>query len=159
MLKIIETGLRERDKAQIGLKWPLAKAIISCEDKISKELEKIIVRQLNVKKIDVKKDKELKVELDLKMTPELEAEGYAREISRAVQAERKKAGLVKGDLIELEIVAGKDFCRKIETQKDILKERTNCKTININDKKEKNYKNEANIVVKNISLNVYFSKL
>ena len=31
VMKIIEVGLRERDKVQIGLKWPLANAIVSID--------------------------------------------------------------------------------------------------------------------------------
>ena len=38
-MKIIEIGLRERDKAQIGLKWPLASTNIKGPMKIGKELK------------------------------------------------------------------------------------------------------------------------
>ena len=46
---------------------------------------------------------EFNVELDTNMTPDLEAEGYARNIARGIQALRKKTGLVKEDFIELVI--------------------------------------------------------
>ncbi|MEK6879391.1 MAG: class I tRNA ligase family protein, partial [Nanoarchaeota archaeon] len=61
--QIVERGLSERDRAQIGLKWPLANAKIYCERSI-KEMEEVIARQLNVKKIEFVKNKEIKVELD-----------------------------------------------------------------------------------------------
>src|SRR3989344_7809857 len=86
-LKIIEAGLAERDSAKIGLKWPLAKAVVETDKKLGKELQDIIARQLNVKKIEMmigEKNKIIKVQLDTKLTAELEAEGYAREIARAV---------------------------------------------------------------------------
>jgi isoleucyl-tRNA synthetase len=127
VMKIIEVGLRERDKVQIGLKWPLAKAVINCDKKLSNELHDLIKNQLNVKKIEVKDGKEIAVELDTKMTPELEAEGYAREISRKVQAARKNAGLVKKDKIKLAVIVDEHLKKLIDNQKKFIKERTNAK--------------------------------
>ena len=99
MLGVVERGFAERDKVGIGLKWPLASASVLVDGKLSKDLVEIVKGQLNVKDVKVGKGKggEIEVKLDVKMTPELEAEGYAREISRKVQAARKKVGLVKGD--------------------------------------------------------------
>lgn len=126
ILWIIEKGLSERDKEKIGLKWPLAKAKISYHIKFERELEKIIKQQLNVREISWGNahEKDWKVELDTKMTPELESEGYAREISRKVQAGRKKAGLVKTDKIKLGLDVG-ELREMIEGQIDFIKERVN----------------------------------
>jgi len=162
VLEILEKGFAERDKAQIGLKWPLAKAIINYPEPISKELQEIILRQLNVKKVEMKKSKEISVELDTKMTPELEAEGYAREISRFVQAERKKAGLVKTDMIELHIsVDGIDFLRMLNHK--IIQERVNAKKFSageiIKNKNERNYQHNAEGNVKGKRFIVYFNKI
>ena len=64
-----------------------------------KHIEGIVKSQLNVKNVLFRfshaNTKDVDVELDTKQTPELEAEGYAREISRAVQDFRKKLGLQK----------------------------------------------------------------
>ncbi len=128
VLKIIEIGLKERDLNHIGLKWPLAKAKISCEG-ISKDLQEIIKSQLNIKKVEIKKSKEVKVEFDLNLTPELEKEGYVREISRKVQAFRKKIGLNKGQLIDLTLILDKEFEEMIRGQEKILMERTNSKRV------------------------------
>jgi isoleucyl-tRNA synthetase len=128
VLKVIELGLSERDKEKIGLKWPLAKATITSE-KISKELQEVICRQLNIKKIELKSGKEISVKLDTKMTEELEAEGYAREISRSIQAERKKLGLVKTDYINLEIKVSSKLLKMLNKQESFLKERVNAKKI------------------------------
>ena len=68
-LKIIELGMAKRDEVKIGLRWPLASAKINCSEKLGEELEKIIARQLNVKKVEIKKGKELSLELDTKITP------------------------------------------------------------------------------------------
>jgi len=125
---ILEKGFAERDRAKIGLKWPLAKVTIFSK-KLSKELEKIIELQLNVKKVEWKKSEDLKVEFDTKLTPELEAEGYSREMTRYVQAFRKKLGLIKTDKIKLFIVADEELKNILEKQKDFIKDRTNSKKI------------------------------
>ncbi len=129
VLKIIETGLAERDKIQIGLKWPLASASIGFNKKLDPALEGIILTQLNVKKAIWKKSKETKVEFDTKMTPELEAEGYAREISRQVQAFRKKLGLKKENKIELFIFTDGELKNIFEKEKRFIMERTNAKKL------------------------------
>jgi isoleucyl-tRNA synthetase len=130
--EIVSLGLAERDRKKIGLKWPLSLAKISTPNLISnKELQEIIKSQLNVKKIDFKKSKEVSVKLETKLTPELEAEGYAREISRQVQSFRKKLGLDKKDKIELLISTDEEFKKILEKQKDFVKERTNSKELEI----------------------------
>ncbi|MFH1500407.1 MAG: isoleucine--tRNA ligase [archaeon] len=158
VMKITETGLAERDKERIGLKWPLSRAVVSSSGKLKKELQEIIKNQLNVKKVDVKSSKEIKVELDTKMTSELEAEGYAREIARKVQAERKKAGLIKKDKIKLEVVVGKELLSKIKGRERFIKERTNSLVIKILDKGESKYKNEARFKVKEEEIAIGFEK-
>ena len=89
------------------------------------------MNQLNVKSIKFVNEKELSVEFDTKMSPELEAEGYAREISRKVQAARKNLGLVKKDIIKLAVVANNYLKNLIEGQKEFIKERTNAKYFSI----------------------------
>ena len=110
------------------------------------------------KKIEVKKGK-LNVELDTKLTPELEIEGYAREIARKVQAARKKAGLVKGDKIGLLIVTD----LKLEEQQGFIKERTNARKILIKEKiensEEKKYKSKQEAGIKGKNIKILFTKL
>ena len=156
-LEIIEKGLSERDKAQIGLKWPLGKATIST--KVSKDLQEIIANQLNVKKIEIKEGKQISVKLDTKLTPELESEGYARVISRQVQALRKKSGLVKTDKIRLAIVADDNFAEIIEKQVEMIKERTNSSEIIINEINEKGYSNSSDEKVKGNEFKILLKKI
>ncbi len=154
-LQIIEKGLAERDKERIGLKWPLAKATVSSDKVLGKELLHIISNQLNVKKIELKKAEEISVSLDTKLTPELEAEGYAREISRQVQAFRKKLGLEKKDKIGLSIFTDKELKDILETQREFITERTNSKSIEILSKDsevtthKERFKNTAEFKIKN----------
>ena len=131
VLKIVEKGLAQRDCEKIGLRWPLAEAVVSADFVLGKEFLEIVKNELNVKDVKMKKAKELSVKLDTKMTTELEAEGYAREMTRQVQAFRKKLGLVKKDKIKLFIVADKKLKDILEKQKDFLKERTNSEKLEI----------------------------
>jgi len=156
MLEVIETGLSARDKAQTGLKWPLAKAKITSKVKLSKELQKIVMTQLNIKTIGQKLGEEISVELDTKLTPELEAEGFARNLARNVQAARKKAELVKTDEIDLEIIS--DFNDKLEPHKDFIQERVGAKSISLKDSGRKfNHSEESKIKGKQFILK--FNKL
>jgi len=148
--EIVSEGLKQRDQKQISLKWPLAKAIIFTKEvKGLEKYEEIILEQLNVKKIEFKPSKEgLKVELDTKITPELETEGYAREISRKVQAFRKDLGLQKSDKIELFIFSDNELIKNLEKQKKFLSERVNSPKLSLAAKRNKEFKNLQNFKVK-----------
>lgn len=106
--EIISEGLAQRmnktaDEPQIKVRQPLGLFVYAGE-KLGSEYEKMIMDELNVK--EVKNGKETK--LDKTLTPELKAEGFAREIIRAVQAARKKAGLEVDDRIRLYLSAELD---------------------------------------------------
>jgi len=156
-LEIIEKGLSERDKVQIGLKWPLANAVVKTKEKISKELQGIIMSQLNVKNVEIKPSKEeTLVSLDTKLTPELEAEGYAREISRKVQAARKNNGLVKTDKINLGVVMDDELMKMIGSQLDFIKERVNAEELVL---EEKDYKHVSEDKIKGKEIKIMFEKI
>ena len=109
--EIVSRGLRLRDQNGIGLKWPLSKLSIYVKSGFGlEEMVDIIKDQLNVKDVEFlgAKESELEIELDFNLTSELEAEGFAREIARRVQAGRKTAGLVKDDRINLVILSDFD---------------------------------------------------
>lgn len=138
-MKVIEIGMAKRDEAKIGLRWPLSKAIVRGYETKNKEIAQIIARQLNIKRVDfmkAEKEGDLIVELDVLITPELEAEGFAREIARKVQAERKNAGLQKGELIDLKIFTDDKLNNMLKKHEAFLKERTNAKSIKLLHEKE-----------------------
>ena len=139
VLKIIETGLKERDNAQIGLRWPLKKCTVKTRIKLLglDSMSDIIKTQLNVKNInfdilseeDYSKSNDMIVEIDTTITPELEAEGYAREMSRQMQDFRKNLGLKKEEAIELAIFTDEEFAKILHSREDFLKNRTNSEKI------------------------------
>ena len=60
------------------------------------------------------------VVLDTELTPELEAEGYARDVVRAVQDERKNAGLHIADRIDLSLTVPSDHVADVEAWRDMI---------------------------------------
>jgi len=183
---ITQAILSAREKAQVGIRWPLGKVILhSKEDmKLAKEVESLVLSQTNVKELDYVKrfdlgydfkinyknlgkeygektadivelinknknkvikalddrkekislegkeinlkehinivkivpepfvlgsGKDFDVYLDTTIRPELENEGYLRELTRRIQSLRKKAELNKADRIELNLKLDADF--------------------------------------------------
>ncbi|MDP3966038.1 MAG: class I tRNA ligase family protein, partial [archaeon] len=141
VINIIEKGLYERDKLKIGLKWPIQSATISYYKPLGEEFEDIIKTQLNLKEVEIltgnpEGKESITVELDTTQTPELEAEGYAREISRKAQAFRKKLGLNKNDPIKLTLILDKNFEEILKKHEEFIKKRTNSKTLDFSSSKE-----------------------
>ena len=155
MLKVIEIGLAIRDKEGIGLRWPLAGAKISCDMGL-REVEEIISRQLNIKKVEIVEGKEIKVRFDLKISPELEAEGFAREFARKIQAERKNKGLKKGEVISVRVRVNDDVKAMLEKHIEFLKERTNSNRIEFTDDKNLGG-NEISFEIRSKKFNIVFS--
>ena len=83
---------------QIKIRQPLSQLTYD-GDKLDDFYEKIIIDEVNVKKVINGK----KFTLDKTLTKELRVEGRAREIIRAVQAARKHAGLRQDDQIKLSL--------------------------------------------------------
>ena len=126
---LIEIGLAARDQIKMGLRWPLARAIIKAPKHVEKNLATVIASQLNVKDVVYERSEKLGIELDAKLTPELEGEGFAREIARRVQAERKKRGFVKKDKINLRIYAGVAVKKLLLPYTQFIAERTGSQSV------------------------------
>jgi len=184
--EIVQAVFASREKAQVGIRWPLSNLIIHSkgDKKLSKDVESLVLSQTNIKEleytqkfdlgydfkinyrnlgkdygqktadvielinknrdkvvkalseekekisfdkneIDLKEHlniikivpkpfvlgsgKEFNVYLDTTMNPELEKEGYFRELTRRIQSLRKNAELNKMDKIELYLELDADF--------------------------------------------------
>jgi isoleucyl-tRNA synthetase len=164
-LNIVERGLYSRDKAQIGLKWPLKKAIITGKNlKLKKEIQEFVKTQLNIKSINIvnSDNKEISVELDTVMNDELLSEGYSREISRKVQDARKKSGFVKSDIITLGLILDEETSKLFKKHKKHLmtiKERVNAKEILIEKLNLDNYDNRFEDKIKGKEIKIFFKKI
>jgi isoleucyl-tRNA synthetase len=87
-------GHAARHRAGIKVRQPLASASISLpggEEVRDGFLIDLLANELNVKKVTLRGGEE-KAELDVEITPDLAAEGRARELFRRLQTLRKKSG-------------------------------------------------------------------
>ena len=225
-MTVVEAGLNTRDKAQIGVRWPLMNLMIDTDKKeIIEKFQDIIKTQLNIKniefavpKFDIKvkvnyrafgtkfgtetgnilskikgkeeeiakvfqQDKDYSVDLRkelivltkdlfelakvcethevaksklgevyLDKTPnkELEAEGYAREITRRIQSLRKNAEMNKSDRIELFLQLPDDL--DITPFENNLKIKVGADVINYSVTSSCKFKSDEKIRGKQISL-------
>jgi len=78
-------------------------------------LIEIIKSELNIKEIVLDKGEELKAELDLTLTPELQQEGEARKLIRDIQQARKEANCAFTDQVDVTLP---DWP---ESQQDLIK--------------------------------------
>ncbi|MHB8651989.1 MAG: class I tRNA ligase family protein [Minisyncoccota bacterium] len=100
--RIVSLGLEARAKAGIKVRQPLAKLKIKREKgKMEPELTALIADEVNVKSAVFDEAIDADVVLDTTITEELRQEGMARDVMRAVQDVRKKAGMNPSDHIIL----------------------------------------------------------
>jgi len=118
---------------------------------LKEEEKNIIKNQLNVKKVEFQTGKELNVEFDTNITPELESEGYARELSRKVQDFRKKLGLEKKNKIKLYLIIDEKFKEILGKNLDFIARRTNSTGIEIVESEKRfreKFKNKTEFTIK-----------
>lgn len=229
----IQSILSAREKAQLGVRWPLADVVVVSEDEKIRdaiiELQDLIKTQTNVKKIDVQPDfvgvrktmkpdynkinpefkentpfiiaqlamqskdaiaKHLEKEgkfilkadgkqfelkkdhfiiesvvappylmssfrngevyINTQLTKELEAEGFARELTRRIQELRKKSRLQKQNEIELFISCDLDMKDMLMDHLDMMKQKVGAKSISF--KGKGNISNKEKIKNKEIEI-------
>ncbi|MFH1611933.1 MAG: isoleucine--tRNA ligase [bacterium] len=107
---IVNSVLKERTDKGIKVRQPLGKLTIDNKNIVEdKDLVELIKDEVNVKNIVFGK----KIELDTKITPELEAEGLVRELVRFIQKMRKDGGLNPQDKIYLRYNTESSFLKNI----------------------------------------------
>ena len=97
VMQIVEKGHAARKLAAIRLRQPLSS--VSITETLTDDLKQLIADELNVKVVlsaDV-------FSLDVALTPELVAEGFARDLMRDIQGARKKQGLNPSDVVTVEL--------------------------------------------------------
>ena len=92
-----------RKKVNIPVRQPLTTVLISSDHrKLASDLEKILLDEVNIKKVSWIKSGTLKIKLDTKITPELAEEANLRKLVRQVQEERKKQKMSISQKINLQ---------------------------------------------------------
>jgi isoleucyl-tRNA synthetase len=71
------------------------------------------------------------VQLDLTVSPELEAEGLARDVVRLVQSARRDAGLDVSDRIELGLALPEDAIKAVSRHRDFVAAETLAQTVSV----------------------------
>ncbi len=135
----IQEILAKRTSEKIGVRWPLKEVNIVSSKEIlnsAKKLETLIKKQVNCKKLILKEGKEVMIALNTSLTPELEKEGFTREVLRRIQDLRKKAKLNKNDKIELFIKS------KIELDLKLIEKSANAE---LNNKLKSSFTDKFNI--------------
>lgn len=102
--EICEQGNMIRKTNNLSTRQPLSKAIINNSQKIDLNLNliEIIKNELNIKDVEIILGKNnLTVSLDTNITPELKAEGDARDLIRQIQSLRKEKQLNLKDQIKI----------------------------------------------------------
>jgi len=101
-----------------------------------------------------------RVYLNKERTSELDGEGYAKEIARRVQAERKEAGLEKNDRIRLVLVVSDALKDSVDKFKDFIKNRCGATVVAVNPKASAViYANVVRFNVKDEMITIQFNKV
>jgi len=109
--EVVSKGLESRTKAGLKVRQPLQALFIGptyASVMSNKEFVELIKDELNVKDIVEYPDSDDSVGLNEEITPELQKEGNARELMRAIQDLRKKENLAPSDRIALTIQTSPD---------------------------------------------------
>lgn len=103
--RIVEVGLSMRKEKQLKVRQPLKQFTIhNSQFTISDSLQQLVKDELNVKDVSIEVGEgELTGEFDTTITPELKAEGEARDIVRQIQEERKKLGTKMDEMVDVTI--------------------------------------------------------
>ncbi len=152
---IVDIIAAERAKMGSKLRWPLLQVFVRGNDadanKSVKRFDSVLCDQANVKKIvylgkdeipSVEKDIEPvefsdgTVFIDFNVTPEIEAEGYARELIRRIQQMRKDMKLNVEQFIECQVSAEERLVGLFETWKDHISNEVRAKSLVFTDSPE-----------------------
>ncbi|MEK7181353.1 MAG: class I tRNA ligase family protein [Patescibacteria group bacterium] len=135
--RLATLGLAKRAEAGIKVRQPLAKLSIKSKAKSAKlnqELLEILAEEVNVKKVAYDTKLNLtdagEIELDTKITAELRGEGILRELVRAIQELRQKAGLSSNDRVVLMFELPEELKLAVSKGEGWLKKEVGAKSIN-----------------------------
>jgi isoleucyl-tRNA synthetase len=128
-------------------------------EKVELGAEHFIIERQVPKHIVAMEGKDFVVYLDTTRNEQLEAEGFAREIMRRVQALRKDAGLDKRDQISLVIQADRQFIAMLQQWESAIKEKVGAKAIKLTDQPlARKHEHSSEEKVKDRKFSLHFDK-
>ena len=140
-------GKKEYKLRAAGKEYVLAPEMVLVENNIPKEL---VATELSGGGV---------VYIDTARTPALEAEGYAREISRAIQQLRKEAGMEKKDRISLAVQVGKELEKMLRAHYAEMQEKVGAVEFSLGTAAaKKKYLHAKEIAVRKEKVWVWFEK-
>ncbi len=129
------------------------------DEKIELNPEHLVIERQVPQHIAEMEGKDFIVYLDTTRNEQLEAEGYAREIMRRVQALRKEAGLDKRDQIVCLLQMENDFIKMLEPWIDAVKEKIGAKTLKLSEEAPaRKHKVCSDEKVKDKKFTIHFNK-
>ena len=147
--ELVEIIATERAKMGSKLRWPLKKVSIVGKTPASSDavrmFEDVLKQQGNVKSVEyitpdkLPCDKEAvkytdgQIVIDFDITPEIEAEGYTRELIRRIQQMRKDMKLNVEDYIEIQVSAEETLLGYFGTWKDFVINEVRAKSMSFAD--------------------------
>lgn len=147
--ELVEIIATERAKMGSKLRWPLKKVSIVGKTPASSDavrmFEDVLKQQGNVKSVEyitpdkLPCDKEAvkytdgQIVIDFDITPEIEAEGYTRELIRRIQQMRKDMKLNVEDYIEIQVNAEETLLGYFGTWKDFVINEVRAKSMTFTD--------------------------
>ena len=143
--ELVEDIATERAKMGSKLRWPLKQVFICGKDKNANKavemFEDVLKQQGNIKNVvyitadKMPRDKEPcnysggQMVIDFDVTPEIEAEGYARELIRRIQQMRKDMKLNVEQFIDIRVSAEDYLVKLFGTWKDFIAGEVRAKSI------------------------------
>jgi isoleucyl-tRNA synthetase len=121
--RMVEMGHKERDRANLKVRQPLAGATVPGPE-LDPELETIVLDELNLKALTYADPDSREVVLDTQLTQELRREGLAREVVRRIQGARKDAGYNIEDRIEVRYRAAGELAEAIADWSEHISQET-----------------------------------
>jgi len=100
--RIASLALEARSRVDIKVRQSLNELKIRSKE-LGEEFLSLIARELNVKRVTIEDNLATEVELDTRITPELEEEGKLRDVIRMIQDFRKEKDLSPKDKIKYEV--------------------------------------------------------
>jgi isoleucyl-tRNA synthetase len=169
--KIVETSFSARESAKIKRRWPVGEILVVSEDKNAakavKDLEGVLLKMCNCKRIHVVKEKPKgefsesdfdfgRVLINKRLDEKLLEEAMIRELVREVQDLRKKNNLKVKETISLSLNSDEKTNKTLKEYKKVLMKEVGAKKISLG-KTEGKFKGQLKFENKNI--NIAFSKI